>query len=523
MNQQLVDRIRQCQDLPSLPAIAIQVLDMAQRADVGIAEIAQVVSRDPALSGKILRTVNSSFYARSQQIGTVSHAVTILGLQSVKTLVLGFSLVSNLSAKKDKGFKHLAYWKRSVHAATAARVLGAKLDVIQQEELFVAALLGDIGMLVLDRALGDEYGALCAAHGSHPALVAAELAAYQMTHAEVGGMLAAEWKLPPVLQIPIRHHHDVEPVSDATVRKLTELVNVAGRCADVYVDADAGPAIADVRRLLAGHQVPAAECDVLLAEIGRKTREVASLFEININSPEDYEVILKRANETLVEMALRTQRQETAPPRTAEPAPAAAEPRGQALQSPTAGAGGPAAAPAPGGQPGPGPVDAAFHKLFDDALAGARPLSVLLLEVDGLGAIVATRGAAAGNGVLAALGRLLAASARGGATAARYGDKFMLALPGATAAQAAAAADGVRRAVSSRPINCGGGALRATVSVGVAALEPPSPFRGPAHLVKAAEMALHAARAAGHNRVRVFALGKPALGTNAPPDAPAAA
>src|SRR6185436_7933152 len=56
MNQQLVERIKQCQNLPSLPAIAIQVLDLAQRADVGIAEIAQIISRDPALSGKILRT-----------------------------------------------------------------------------------------------------------------------------------------------------------------------------------------------------------------------------------------------------------------------------------------------------------------------------------------------------------------------------------------------------------------------------------------------------------------------------------
>jgi HD-like signal output (HDOD) protein len=156
MNQQLVERIRQCQNLPSLPAIAVQVLDLAQRADVGIAEIAQVISRDPALSGKILRTVNSSFYARSQTISTISHAVTILGLQSVKTLVLGFSLVSNLAGKKSKGFKHLQYWKRSVFAATAARMMGAKIDLMQQEELFIAALLSDIGMLVLDRVLGDE-------------------------------------------------------------------------------------------------------------------------------------------------------------------------------------------------------------------------------------------------------------------------------------------------------------------------------------------------------------------------------
>src|SRR5213594_1533297 len=102
MNEQLVQRIRQCPSLPPLPAIAIQVLDLAQKADVDITEIARIISKDPALSGKMLRTVNSSFYGRSQHVSTVSHALVILGLQSVKALVLGFSLVTNLTKNKSK-------------------------------------------------------------------------------------------------------------------------------------------------------------------------------------------------------------------------------------------------------------------------------------------------------------------------------------------------------------------------------------------------------------------------------------
>src|SRR3954470_7211783 len=276
MNQQLVARIRQCQNLPSLPAIAVQVLDLAQRADVGIAEIAQVISRDPALSGKILRTVNSSFYARSQTISTISHAVTILGLQSVKTLVLGFSLVSSLANRKSKGFRHLHYWKRSVYAATAARMVGAKIELVQQEELFIAALLSDIGMLVLDRVLGEEYGELSAKHETHTELLAAEVEKYRMTHAEVGGMLADEWKLPPILATPIRCHHDPDVVKDPPLRRLTEVVGLAGRIADVFVDANAAPAISQVRQaMLNRYQMPGVDCDLLLGEINLRTREVA--------------------------------------------------------------------------------------------------------------------------------------------------------------------------------------------------------------------------------------------------------
>ena len=118
-NEQLIERIKACPNLPSMPTIAMQVLELAQKADVDIAEIARIICKDPAMSSKILRTVNSSFYGRSQHVSTISHALVILGLQSVKTLVLGFSLVTTLAKEKSKGFKHITYWRRSIFAAIA--------------------------------------------------------------------------------------------------------------------------------------------------------------------------------------------------------------------------------------------------------------------------------------------------------------------------------------------------------------------------------------------------------------------
>src|SRR5205085_3126495 len=143
---------------------------------------------DPALSSKILRTVNSSFYGRAQSISTISHALVILGLQSVKTLVLGFSLVTNLTKNKSKGFKHITYWRRSIYAATAARTIAAKIGVVQQEEAFLAALLQDIGMLVLDQVVGDAYGEVCGKVQTHEDLLECELQALSLTHADAGGM-----------------------------------------------------------------------------------------------------------------------------------------------------------------------------------------------------------------------------------------------------------------------------------------------------------------------------------------------
>jgi HD-like signal output (HDOD) protein len=312
MNAELVNRIRQCPTLPSLPTIAMEVLELTRKVDVDIAEIAAIITKDPALSGKILRTVNSSFYGRSQHVSTISQAMVILGLQSVKTLVLGFSLTTTLHKNKTKGFDILGYWKRSIYSATAARTIGKKMNLVQIEEAFLAALLKDIGMLVLDQVLEGKYGETCAEAHSHQELLLVENRALGMTHADAGAILAEVWKLPPILAVPIASSHAPEEVKDPSLRKLCELIELAGLCADVYVDDEPGPAIKTVHELLAARfKASEADSNVLLEEIGRRTKEVATLFEIQIGKTDSFESILKRANETLVEISLQTQRQAT--------------------------------------------------------------------------------------------------------------------------------------------------------------------------------------------------------------------
>jgi HD-like signal output (HDOD) protein len=215
MKETLLQRVKECPNLPSLPTVAMQVLELAKKSDVDIAEIARFISKDPALSGKLLKTVNSSFYGRGQHVSTISHALVILGLQSVKTLVLGFSLVSNLT--RGKGMEHLAYWRRSIYSATAARIVAAKANLVQQEEAFLVALLMDVGLLVLDQVLGEVYGEIHGKIASHDELAGAEMAALGATHAQVGGFLAEQWKLPPILSLPIEFHHDPTSVADPAV------------------------------------------------------------------------------------------------------------------------------------------------------------------------------------------------------------------------------------------------------------------------------------------------------------------
>jgi diguanylate cyclase (GGDEF)-like protein len=500
MNEQLLQRVRQCPNLPTLPAIAMQVLELTQRPDADIAEIARVISKDAALSGKILRTVNSSFYGRSQAVGTISSALVVLGLQSVKTLVLGFSLVTNLNKKQSSGFKHLEYWKRSIYAATAARLLAARINMVQQEEAFLAALLMDIGMLVLDIVLGDVYGEIYAAAKTHGQLLAAETASLSLNHAVVGGILAEAWKLPPLLTVPIASHHCVEEVTDPALRPLTQLVSLAGRCADVFVEVDAAQAIADVRRVSGTlYNLSEADCDKLLADIGKRTKEVAPLFDIKISGGNDFEIILKRANEALVELTLQTQQQATTLKQQNQELIVKAVTDGLT------------------GLANRARFDEFIAEQFvlnsSNPKAAAAPLSLLMLDIDKFKSINDQFGHPAGDAVIKSIGRLLKSAARAQDLAARYGgEEMVLLLPSTTRSTAAAIAETVRRAICARPVQANGVAIPISASIGVATYEPGGPLANGNHLIKAADLALYNAKHSGRNCVRVFSL-KPQVKT----------
>jgi two-component system, cell cycle response regulator len=495
MNEQLIEKIRQCPSLPSLPAIALQVVELAQKDHVDMAEIARVISRDAALSSRLLRTVNSSFYSRTQSISTISHALVILGLESVKTLVLGFSLVSNLSQRRPKGFKHVDYWRRSLYAATAARTIAQRLKVVQQEECFLVGLLMDIGMLVMDQVLGEQYGDVVERAKTHERLSAVERADLGVTHAEASGILAEYWRLPPLLVTPMAFHHRFTEVGDPSLRKMAEVAHLAARCADVFVEEQAAEPITAVRQVCEErYAISSGDCDGLLDEIGKRTKDIAPLFEVGLKNPSDYDVILKRANETLVELTLRTQQQSVS------------------LQRQNVKLKEVATTDALTGLANRMTLDRFLAQAFTAAAAsgGGAPLSVLMLDVDRFKSVNDRHGHQVGDQVLRVLGKLMRGAAREQDLAARYGgEELMLVLPNTARSKAAAIAESIRRAVAAKPLLCEGIALPVTVSIGVATMEAGSPFKEPSHLMRAADMAVYAAKHGGRNCVKVFAVKAP--------------
>jgi diguanylate cyclase (GGDEF)-like protein len=152
-----------------------------------------------------------------------------------------------------------------------------------------------------------------------------------------------------------------------------------------------------------------------------------------------------------------------------------------------------------------------LQEQFAAAAAGGRCLSLLMIDVDEFKAVNDKHGHPVGDEVLRAIGKLLRTAARATDLAARYGGEEMaLVLPGTGRTTAAAIAESIRRTVGAKAIKCESTAVPVTVSVGVATLEANSPLKAPGHLLKAADLAVYAAKHGGRNCVKVFTL--PAVG-----------
>lgn len=206
MNPQLEARLRFCKNLPTIPAVAMRVVELAARPDAGMPEVARLIGRDPALATKVLKVANSPLYGFRRKTQNLRLALNLLGLNAVISLALNFSLARALHGIKSQGFDAEHYWRRSVIAAVAARSLGMRLGVKDAEELLLAGLLQNIGMLAFNAVLPEDYGKLVAGRTNHDAIIAAERAAFGTDHAEAGAWLVYQRNLPAYLRRLVAGH-----------------------------------------------------------------------------------------------------------------------------------------------------------------------------------------------------------------------------------------------------------------------------------------------------------------------------
>ena len=199
-------------DLPPLPAVVTKVMETVNRPDTSAEDLNRLISLDQSLSSKLLRIVNSAYYGFPRKISTVTHAVVILGFNTVRNLVLGVSAFEMLSRKTGKaGLQRDRFWEHSVAAALAAGIIMSKHRVRTRalvEEAFLTGLLHDVGQIFLDCYFPLQY-AVTLAYADKECVQAleAERLVLGINHALVGQRIAEVWNFPPALAGAFGGHH----------------------------------------------------------------------------------------------------------------------------------------------------------------------------------------------------------------------------------------------------------------------------------------------------------------------------
>ncbi len=197
--------IKDTRSLPTLPGLISRLGTLTEDNKVSAQEIARVVSMDQILSAKVLRLVNSAFYGFSRRVSTVSNAVILLGMNVIKSLAISSSIFE-IMEKTVVGL-----WEHSMGTAVAANIITKELNLPEPEEISTAALLHDIGKVIIKIKLEEDYSQLTS-HIKEKGLtmVEAERELFDTDHAEIGEWVARSWLLPEKLIEPIACHHNVE-------------------------------------------------------------------------------------------------------------------------------------------------------------------------------------------------------------------------------------------------------------------------------------------------------------------------
>ncbi|MCC5785343.1 MAG: GGDEF domain-containing protein [Phycisphaerales bacterium] len=305
MDTRLLESILNCSRLPSLPAVALRVIELTRDQDVAMSELASTIESDQGLSAKILKTVNSSFYGLRQPCSNIKKALVLLGLGPVKSLALGFSLVSSIEIDEKDGFPYTAYWRRALYTAAASRLVAVKCcPADDPDALFLAGLLQDIGMLAMHRALGDEYLAVLEESGhDHRHLARHELNELDIQHPDIGAMLAQRWKLPDELQIPVKYH-ERPTAAPPRFQRQVRCVGLGNMLHDVLSDADPAPAL---RRVYAkGGEwfgLNKTGVDEIVKKLTESVRELSGIFRLDTGEHPDPVEILQDAGRRLEELS----------------------------------------------------------------------------------------------------------------------------------------------------------------------------------------------------------------------------
>src|SRR5687767_6802574 len=495
LSQDFENRLKAQVDFPSPSRVATEIIALARDPDIEMAKVAQAVGRDPAMTAKILRIANSAFYAQRRPSQNLRQALVIIGLNAALTLALSFSLVSSMRAMRPSGINFNRFWRRVLLAATAARAFSEAAKVNHAEDIFLAAMLQDMGVLALDRAARDFYSKLPPS-ATHADWVAYEIAQLGKDHSYYTAVMLRAWNLPERLCKAVEASHSPQMFVPTTEEGMfARCVALGSDLAEAVLSKDqttSVPALAQrAHRLLSmSHE----HFNEVVARILSLIPETEALYETSILEADDAENLLAEARELLAVRNLHALQEVTSLQATTSVLLTRTEEAEDSSRRD----------PLTGVLNRPW-LDRTLDREFTQAVVFGRDLSVAHVDIDRFKLINEKYGTTIGDKVLHSCAQAIQACVRGSDLVARFGgEEFIVVLPSTDATIAKQVAQRVLAAIASVDHGADSGGIRVTASIGVATYTTKQRFPSTLALLEAADHALYAAKLCGRNRVECY-------------------
>lgn len=479
--------IKKSERLPTLPGIALKLIEEVRKENPQITKIVSLISSDPPLSAEILKCVNSPLYDLNTRVSSVEHAVNMLGLDTIKNLALSFSLLKGFQQEGPFRFDYKSYWKDSLVSAHSAKLIASCVNPNVSEDAFSLGLLHNLGILALALALPKQYSLVLkemqASGCSHQE---AEDHVLGFNHMEVGQRLMKSWRLPEIFYLPVAFHHHPEKLptnKSSEIDLLTKILHLSTLYVDLFKQTDTGFTLGLIERYAENYEFNG---NLKIEQIGEQVNQhalkVFPLFEISINKENDYAQLIESARREIIDLSndlmskVLEQKQEI-------------EQLKKLIIWDTM-------TPLINYQH--------FHELLNQEIYRSKryqsPLTILIADIDDFETINDNYSHEAGDFVIKQVAKFLRNQLRQSDYLARYGgNAFGFIMPETPLVGGLHAAQRLRGAIGGMNIVFGGDKISFTMSFGIASLLPDQEVSKDT-LIKMAEDALVLAKQSGKNQ-----------------------
>lgn len=495
-------RIWSLAQLPSLPTVAQTLLNLAVNPETELRQVVQLVKADPAISAKIVKAANSTFFGVRSEVKGIERAVSLLGPSVSNSLALSFGLTARALAPSPMAIHYGDYWRQSIIQASAAAEIARRASPTSADDFSLCGLLLEIGRLALLTSFEPEYRpVLETTHVGRVSLPQVEREWLGIDHAEVGARLMEQWKMPESVVEAIRWHH--APLAKFDEFRQTDYfptlaaMAVASCAGDVLClpNGDQSRERLDQLGQALLHWKPDETSDFLRQTELSWQQQISLLRFDESTSPAE---LMMQANEQLVRLTLRAHvacTQATLRQQLAEQERRDLEFQNKQLQK----------------QALHDPLTKVYNRQFFDEMLDteakrctrcATPIGLIFADVDHFKQINDTYGHQFGDVVLQQMVKVFATSIRNSDVLARFGgEEFVILVNQPTERGLERLAEKIRRRVEEEPFLFGDMRVPVTVSLGAAIAVPGREDKDlPHRLIAAADASLYDAKRSGRNR-----------------------